>query len=105
MKSEHIVRYTATDIKQQSQSASDGIDWTRVNAITELELDSLIATDPDDDGSVIPENATVLGTVRLNLPLFLAKELPASGPERDREVSRIVAAHLKRKTARPRKAG
>jgi hypothetical protein len=105
MKSEHIVRYTSAEIKSHSDSDGNGIDWVRVNSITDAELDSLIASDPDDDGSDIPEETAVLGTVRLNLPLFLARELPAFGPERDREVSRIVAAHLKRKTTRPRKAG
>ncbi len=105
MKSEHIVRYTSAEIKKQSLSEGEGIDWARVNAITDAELDSLITSDPDDDGGDIPEETAISGTVRLNLPLVLARELPAFGPERDREVSRIVAAHLKRKTARPRKAG
>ncbi len=96
--------YLSDDVCTPHRMA-DGIDWVKVNAMTEAELDSLIASDPDDDGGDIPEDMAVLGTVRLNLPLFLARELPAAGPERDREVSRIVAAHLKRKTSRPRKVG
>jgi hypothetical protein len=104
MKNERIVRHSASELAQQSVTSGDGIDWAKVKSLTDAELDALIASDPDDDGRDIPEDAAVLASVTIDLPLSLLRHLPALGPDRNREVSRIVAAHLRRKAARVRSA-
>ncbi len=45
-KSENIVRYTAEELATMESET----DWTRVNAMTEEELEAAIASDPDEAG-------------------------------------------------------
>ncbi len=50
-KSENIVRHTAKELEEKRQRGEDGTDWQKFDAITEEELEALIASDPDEAGS------------------------------------------------------
>lgn len=49
-KSEHIVRYTADELRQRRERGESQTDWARVDAMTEEELAAAIASDPDEAG-------------------------------------------------------
>jgi uncharacterized protein (DUF4415 family) len=49
MKRERIVRHSAEEILAMIAAGEDRSDWTRVDAMTEEELERAIAEDPDAD--------------------------------------------------------
>jgi uncharacterized protein (DUF4415 family) len=54
-KSGRIVRYTQREIEDKIADGEDRTDWTRVDALSEAELEAAIATDPDaDPGPIDP---------------------------------------------------
>ena len=48
MSDEHIVRYTDTELREMIARGEDRTDWARVDAITDEELEAIIADDPDE---------------------------------------------------------
>jgi uncharacterized protein (DUF4415 family) len=49
-KNENIVRYTAEEVKEMIQRGEDKTNWEKFDAITDEELEDLIASDPDEAG-------------------------------------------------------
>lgn len=46
-RSGRIVRYTQEEIEEKIAQGDDRTDWARVDAMTEVELEAAIASDPD----------------------------------------------------------
>ena len=44
----NIVRYTAEELDEMRRRGEDRTDWTKVDAMTEEELEASITADPDD---------------------------------------------------------
>lgn len=97
------VRYTANELRAMASRT----DWSRVDAITEEELERLIADDPYEAGfeGAVWIASSQMGNLLAGVEPELLASLPPAGPLRDAEVSRIVRNHLKRKAARARRAG
>lgn len=105
MSGERIVRYTADEMRQM-QAKEGPRDWTKFDAMTDDELEALIAGDPDEGAH--PDQVWVRVSPKAieDLEPELLKLLPPAGPGRDDEIWRIVRTHLKRKAAaRARRAG
>jgi hypothetical protein len=52
-KKEHIVRYSAEDLAVKRERGETRSDWARAAAMTENEIESDIASDPDEAGMVV----------------------------------------------------
>ena len=62
-KKEHIVRYSAKDLEGNRDRGETRSDWARAAAMTEKEIESDIASDPDEAGMVVDWD-----TVSVKLP-------------------------------------
>ncbi len=59
-KKEHIVRYTAKELAAQTKRGQTRSHWKKAAAMSDEELETSIAADPDEAGMVIDwDNATV----------------------------------------------
>ena len=52
-KKEHIVRYTAEELQAMSARGEDRTDWVRAGATTQAELETQVASDPDEAGMIV----------------------------------------------------
>jgi hypothetical protein len=48
MNEENIKRYTAEELQEMIRRGEDQTDWAKVDAMTEEEIERLIAEDPDE---------------------------------------------------------
>jgi len=62
-KKEHIVRYSAKDLAGKRERGETRSDWARAAAMTEKDIASDIASDPDEAGMVVDWD-----TVSIKLP-------------------------------------
>ena len=63
MKSDaHIVSYSPEQLSEMKNRGEDRTDWSRVKAITDNELESAIANDPDEAGMTVDWDAAVIAT-------------------------------------------
>ena len=62
-KKEHIVRYSARDLAGKRERGETRSDWARAAAMTEGQIESDIASDPDEAGMVVDWD-----TVSVKLP-------------------------------------
>jgi len=59
-KKEHIVRYTAEELRAKSERGETRSDWAKAAAMTDAEIEADIAADPDEAGMVIDwDSATI----------------------------------------------
>ncbi len=58
---EDIRTYTAAELRAKRARGESKTDWARVDAITDDELERLVAEDPDDDASIDWSEFTVTG--------------------------------------------
>ncbi|NTE86889.1 BrnA antitoxin family protein [Agrobacterium rubi] len=47
MSKEHIIRYSANEIRQKIANGEDRTDWARVDAMTDEDIDRAMRDDPD----------------------------------------------------------
>ena len=60
-KKEHIVRYTAEELAEESRRGETRTDWARAAAMTYEEIEAQVAADPDEAGMVYDwDNATTV---------------------------------------------
>ena len=62
-KKEHIVRYSVKDLASKREGGQTRFDWARAAAMTEEEIESDIASDPNEAGMVVDWD-----TVSVKLP-------------------------------------
>ncbi|MEM7531811.1 MAG: BrnA antitoxin family protein [Chloroflexota bacterium] len=63
-KNENIMSYTATELQEMRKNGLDETNWERFHAITDEELEQIIAEDPDEDLDIDWSSARVVIPVK-----------------------------------------
>lgn len=104
MSEERIVRYSADELRAMRERGESQTDWARVAAMTDEELEALIADDPDeildpiDLAQVIPVAGGSKTEVTIPVDDDVLAWFRAQGPLAEWRMSAALRAHMQAKT-------
>ena len=109
-KSERIVRYTQKEIEERIARGEDRTDWARVDALSEAELETAIASDPDADaGPIDPARAYVevpgpKEELQLQLDTGVVDWFKSQGRNYRARINAVLRAYVEHQRERSRSA-
>lgn len=96
MSDEDIRRYTATELREMIARGEDRTDWNRVRAMTDEELEAIIADDPDEPEPGLQLRHRAVDGRSQEVALLdrnLVDFYRAQGPDWEARINDVLRAH------------
>jgi uncharacterized protein (DUF4415 family) len=109
-KSGRIVRYTPKEIEERVAHGEDRTDWARVDAMSEAELEAVIASDPDADTDPLDPSRAYLEIpgskeeLHLQLDAGVLDWFKSQGRNYRARINAVLRAYVDHKRERSRSA-
>ena len=106
----NIVSYTLEELKEMERRGESKTDWAKVDAITEEELEALIAADPDDIHEPIDWSKAIRGlpprkkAVKLRIDEDVLGWFRETGKGYQTRMNNVLRAYVESRQ-RPKKTG